>query len=285
MVKAYIVAKSITLTLGYCLCAPLLSQPAGQQVVAVLEPVADAGVPNHILRSVMDALEGQIAKNAALRAVDRTVTEEVLSKTSYQSDGKIDRNAVIGIGAMLAANLVCVPEIRMDDRGFITITISLTNVSSRLATTYESHQVPRDNAVAINSNINNLAVRAFGTTGPLAQNSRQADRDRVAAERQDRIEVVQPERESQALERAARANRTEVENPRQERPTRQRNDSGTWQGFRFGTGLSYITATTKEDVDAVRAAIQIEQETAWRKSAVRSGDFLLTGQRIRTLSG
>ena len=199
MINFRITTKSIILTLGCSLSIPLLSQPVGQQTVVVLDPVADSGISNQFLRSIRNTLEESIARSRAYRVVDRARTDQVLSEISYQSNGRINRDGVMGIGAMLAANIVCLPEIRMDDKGFINIIISLTDMESRLTTKYENDPVPRDNAIAINSSINELAAQAFGATALSGQNARQAGSDR-ATTRQDRA-LAQAEREARASER------------------------------------------------------------------------------------
>ena len=241
-----LVLPIILLTLLTCtICSPLLSQPVGQQLIAVLGSVADQSVPNQYKSTVRDILEGAVSNNMAYRLVDRISTDDAVSEIGYQSGRTLDIGRAKQIGAMLGAHLVCVPELQMDQRGFVTIVISLIDIESGLTTKQIGRPVPRDNPVAINQSIETLVSRALG----LEVSRPPAPQARARPTREIR-ERIPPPAQARPAERPT-GERERVPPPPRQRPAekQEKPSQEALPSWHVGVSISLVPSPSMPDVD------------------------------------
>ncbi|MCL1893976.1 MAG: porin family protein [Holophagaceae bacterium] len=190
MINLNVFTKAIILAGACAMC----SQAVAQQVVAVLEPSAQANVPKFYIQSTRILLEENIAKTRGFRVVDRAKTDQAVSEVGYPRN----RDSVLELGSQLVADIVCSSQIQMDEKGWISVTLSVVNIGSDTASNFASRPTPRDNQLGINSRIEELISQAFSAQATRSADERQA---RVAEDREvERVERHGHEKEGAVIE-------------------------------------------------------------------------------------
>jgi len=151
------IAKTVVFVIGVLFCGALAAQRDDTRLVAVLEPVGNAGVTTLNKRSVRGTLEECVTKNKEFRAVDRARTNRVLMEHRFQRNGMVDNNKVQDIGKILNANFVFVSELYRENT-YTNISVSLIDVETGVLKGARNKMMEGTNPMTIQKLVDEMAT-------------------------------------------------------------------------------------------------------------------------------
>ncbi|MDR2562107.1 MAG: penicillin-binding protein activator LpoB [Holophagales bacterium] len=198
MVKFHSCFKAFVLCLAAIISNVLQAQDQ-RPSVAVLEPVANAQVTQINKMTAYGALQQYIINSRRYKVVDRSRIDQIMKEHTFAKNGLVDNSKVKEIGKLLAADLVCVSELRKEDGAFIAV-CSLIDVETGEMSASAYELIEADTAVEVRNAINRAVMTMLGiedsrsssSVVPLAP-SKPTGASELQDSRQSRIAVIIPE--------------------------------------------------------------------------------------------
>jgi len=198
MVKLHTCFKAFALCLAAIFGSALQAQDK-RPSVAVLEPVANAQVTPINKMTAYGALQQYIINTKRYKVVDRSRIDQIMKEHTFAKNGLVDNSKVKEIGKLLAADIVCVSELRKESGAFIAI-CSLIDVETGEVSASAYELIEADTPAEVRNAINRAVLTMLGledsrpssaaaTPAPTKLTGESALQD----PRQSRIAVIIPE--------------------------------------------------------------------------------------------
>jgi len=197
MVKFRPCFKAFALCLAAIFCSVLSAQDQ-RPSVAVLEPIANTKVSQINKMTAYGALQQYIINTRRYKVVDRSRIDQIMKEHAFAKNGLVDTSKVKEIGKLLAADIVCVSELRKEDGAFIAV-CSLIDVETGEVSASAYELIEADTPAEVRSAINRAVMTMLGledskpspATPPAP--AKPTGESALQDPRQSRIAVIIPE--------------------------------------------------------------------------------------------